>query len=224
MFLLFRQLRVILFSKRKINTKLQMLRRILLLISYHNTQLNSSFRTYQDCKIRLVLEDTNTLFISEDLLQKLFYEAPEGEERERQFQSVGFFSSETIFKERFSTALFCSKEVCMDTETYECSVQFYHYEGLNFAYSAGLTFLLSSSWHRLNLIWFRVSLSLTPPLPALTTREQKRAFVKSYLHFLPPHFSQLTVDISPLQLASSTAVPFGQTLLFVRAEKLCRPE
>lgn len=45
-----------------------MLRRILLLISYHNTQLNSSFRTYQDCKIRLVLEDTNTLFISEDLL------------------------------------------------------------------------------------------------------------------------------------------------------------
>lgn len=141
MFLLFRQLRVILFSKRKINTKLQMLRRILLLISYHNTQLNSSFRTYQDCKIRLVLEDTNTLFISEDLLQKLFYEAPEGEERERQFQSVVFFSSETIFKERFSTALFCSKEVCMDTETYECSVQFYHYEGLNFAYSAGLTFL-----------------------------------------------------------------------------------
>lgn len=96
----------------------------------------------------------------------------------------------------------------MDTETYECSVQFYHYEGLNFVYSAGLTFLLSSSWHRLNLIWSRVSLSLTPPLPALTTREQKRAFVKSYLRFLPPHFPQLTDNISPLQLSSSTALPF----------------
>lgn len=92
MFLLFRHLGVILFSKKKINTKLQMLRGILLLISYHNTQLNSSFTTYQDCKIGLVLEDTNTHFISEDLIQKLFYKAPEGEERGRQFHSLlGFF-------------------------------------------------------------------------------------------------------------------------------------
>lgn len=170
-----------------------MLRGILLLTGYHNTQFNSS--RLQD---RLVLEDTSTLFISEGLLYKLFYRAPGGRREEDSFTVCCFFSSDTIFKERFSTALLCSKEVCMDSETYKCSVQFYHYEGLNFVYSAGLTFLLSSSWHRLNLIWPRVSLSLTTPLPALTTREQKRVFVKSYLNFLPPHFSQLTADISPL--------------------------
>lgn len=96
--------------------------------------------------------------------------------------------------------------MCTDPETYECSVQFYHYESLNFVYSAGFTFLLSSSWHRLNLIWSRVSLSLTPPLSALTTQEQKRAFVRSYLHFLPPHLSQFTADICPLQLSSFTAL------------------
>lgn len=62
----------------------------------------------------------------------------------------------------------------------KCSVRFYLYKYLNFVYSSGFTSLLSSSWHRLNLIWARVSLSLTPPLSALTAQEQKGAFVKSY--------------------------------------------
>lgn len=168
------------------NTKLLIFKDISLLTASPNLSL------HQNCKIRFLLEGTNTLFIPEGMLFKLFYEA-QGETG-----SQFVISSDTIFKEKFSTAPLCSKEVCTDTETYECSVQFYHYEGLNFVYSAGFTFLLSSNWHRLNLIWSRVSLSPTPPLSALTTREQKRAFVKSYLHLLPPHFSQLTVDISPL--------------------------
>lgn len=45
-----------------------MLKGILFLIGYCITQLDSSFRTYKDCKIRLVLEYTNTLFISVALL------------------------------------------------------------------------------------------------------------------------------------------------------------
>lgn len=41
-----------------------MLKGILFLIGYFIPQLESSFRTYQDCKIGLVLEDANTLLIS----------------------------------------------------------------------------------------------------------------------------------------------------------------
>lgn len=75
---------------------------------------------------------------------------------------------------------------------FKCSVQFYHYEYLNFVYSPRLTFLLPSSWHRLNLVWTRVPLSLAPPLPALAAQEQQRASVKSYR--IP---SRLIFDISP---------------------------
>lgn len=45
-----------------------MLKGILISIGYCITQLDYSLRTYQDCKIRLVLEDTNTLFTSVVLL------------------------------------------------------------------------------------------------------------------------------------------------------------
>lgn len=67
-----------------------MLKGILFLIGYCITLLDSSFRTYQDCKIRLVLEDTNTLFTSVALVYKLFYETL-GERREKDSFTVGYF-------------------------------------------------------------------------------------------------------------------------------------
>lgn len=103
-----------------------------------------------------------------------------------------FFPSDTIFKKSFSTALLCSSKPLHPSTPFKRSVQFYHYEYLNFVYSPRLTFLLSSSWHRPNLVWTRVPLSPTPPLPALAAQEQQRASVKS--HRIP---SRLIFDISP---------------------------
>lgn len=66
-----------------------------------------------------------------------------------------------------------------------------------------LVSLLSSSWHRLNLIWARVSLSLTPPLPRRAVREQKRAFVKELQNSSCPAVDSL----QPTRLSFSFLAP-----------------
>lgn len=64
------------------NTNLLIFKGILLLTASPNLSL------HQNCKIRFLLEGTNTLFIPEGMLFKLFYEAQGG----RQFHNLlGYF-------------------------------------------------------------------------------------------------------------------------------------
>lgn len=138
---------------------------ILLLSGCVMRQLYHTVIPDKDHKIRLVLENTNTLFIPKELpLEVILWSTW----REGKTVWKGFFPSDNIFKKSFSTALLCSSKSPHPRTLLKRSVQFYHSKRLNFFHSTGLTSLLSSSWHRPNLLWARVSLSPIPPLPALT--------------------------------------------------------